>query len=194
MSVKQCMDAIDERITRIAELTEIALARADALAERDKYFEQVKMLDKKVHNQREEINRLIAERDRRIAELKTDLQLEVRLSNEGSARERALQHRLMELERTVALYAEEIEKDSAEFKRRDRVLEDAAENMQRVTAERDALQRRIAELERALRAISDEAREGYYDGPGLQRFVEIRGLAEDALAPVGGASDVEEGE
>lgn len=53
-------------------------------------------------------------------------------------------------------------------------------------AERD---RRIAELERALRAISDEAREGYYDGPGLQRFVEIRGLAEDALAPVGGASD-----
>jgi hypothetical protein len=39
---------------------------------------------------------------------------------------------------------------------------------------------------KALRAVSDEARSGYYDGPGLERFVEIRGLAEEALAQIEG--------
>lgn len=37
----------------------------------------------------------------------------------------------------------------------------------------------------ALRSVSDEARSGYYDGPGLARFTEIRGRAEDAIAAIG---------
>jgi hypothetical protein len=47
-----------------------------------------------------------------------------------------------------------------------------------------ALQRLRIAVE-ALISVSAEARAGYYDGPGLDRFVEIRGLAEEALSLIG---------
>jgi hypothetical protein len=49
-----------------------------------------------------------------------------------------------------------------------------------------ALQRLRIAVE-ALISVSAEARAGYYDGPGLDRFVEIRGLAEETLSQIGAA-------
>ena len=57
-----------------------------------------------------------------------------------------------------------------------------------------AWEARARAMREALIAVSDEARSGYYDGPGLQRFVEIRGLAEDAIELVGPLPTLREGE
>lgn len=64
-------------------------------------------------------------------------------------------------------------------------FEESQQELAYERARADAAMVALRIAEKALRNVSAQARSGYYDGPGLERFVEIRGLAEEALAAIG---------